>query len=163
MLLNKEVMQPVNTTMQHNGRGATDRQLKARDGLLARQEEDSGTRPVRRDVYALFHYLGVPCNNNQFYCWRDPESKKHYKLDTTVLDKLVDYAEEGKLLRTHSDVPETIRQLVYKHDEVSVEPRQLKRKRSGRLLPINISLTRSGQSNHSSGDVMANALAECHG
>lgn len=34
-----------------------------------------------------------------------PDNKKHYRLDTSVLTKLVDYAEEGHTLRTHQDVP----------------------------------------------------------
>lgn len=47
--------------------------------------------------------------NSQFSCWRDPESKKHYKLDTNILGMLIDYTEEGNLLRTYDDLPENIR------------------------------------------------------
>ncbi len=46
---------------------------------------------------------GPPCQGT--YCWRDPDNRKHYKLDTSVLIKLIDYAEEGNTLRTHGDVP----------------------------------------------------------
>ncbi|KAK3387983.1 hypothetical protein B0H63DRAFT_471297 [Podospora didyma] len=28
------------------------------------------------------------------YCWRDPDNRKYCKLDTSVLTKLIDYAEE---------------------------------------------------------------------
>ncbi|KAK2010630.1 hypothetical protein LZ32DRAFT_535655, partial [Colletotrichum eremochloae] len=38
------------------------------------------------------------------YCWPDPDTKKHYLLDTCVLSKLVDYSKEGKPLKTHNDV-----------------------------------------------------------
>ncbi|KAI9147313.1 hypothetical protein HJFPF1_12332 [Paramyrothecium foliicola] len=153
----REIVQPTDVITQHNGRGATGRQLNARDRLLAQQEEESGTRPVWKEVYALFHCTGVPCTNNQFYCWRDPESKKHYKLDTNILDKLVDHAEEGKVLRTHNDVPEDIRQLIYKHAEETGERKDLKRKRSGSLPPINISITCPGHhQNHTSGDRVVN-------
>ncbi|KAK0711610.1 hypothetical protein B0H67DRAFT_646966 [Lasiosphaeris hirsuta] len=41
------------------------------------------------------------------------DDRKHYKLDTSVLTKLVDYAEEGNMLRTHGDVPPWIRELIY--------------------------------------------------
>ncbi|KAM7210081.1 hypothetical protein V8F06_014538 [Rhypophila decipiens] len=72
--------------------------------------------------------------------WRDPENRKHYKLDTSVLTKLVDYAEEGNILRTHGDVPPWIRELIYAKEQQDSEHR--KRKRQGSfsesLPPIHI-------------------------
>ena len=38
------------------------------------------------------------------YCWRDLDNRKHYKLDTSVLAKLIDYVKEGNTLRTYADV-----------------------------------------------------------
>ncbi|KAF4502810.1 hypothetical protein FAGAP_966 [Fusarium agapanthi] len=129
---------------QRSRRGATGRQFAARDRLLAEQEDTSGSRPVWNDVYEVFHCTGVPCVNAGFYCWRDPVSKKHFKLDTSLLNKLVDYAEEGGLLRNHDHVPETIRERILRQDQENLERKQLKRKRTDSLPPININVSCPG-------------------
>ncbi|KNB18627.1 hypothetical protein FOXG_16108 [Fusarium oxysporum f. sp. lycopersici 4287] len=159
----KEVMQPAAATIRSRGRGATGRQLIARDQLLADQEESTGSRPVWKEVYELLHCTGVPCVNSQFYCWRDPESKKHYKLDTNILSMLVDFAEEGNLLRTHDDVPENIRQVIYKNEEESSERRRLKRKRSDSSSPININVTCPGHPGQHQGEIFNESNAEARG
>ncbi|KAJ4290126.1 hypothetical protein N0V88_006633 [Collariella sp. IMI 366227] len=48
-------------------------------------------------------------------------NRKHYKLDTSVLTKLIDFAEEGNTLRTHGDVPPWIRELIYAKDQQDLE------------------------------------------
>ncbi|KAI8654444.1 hypothetical protein NCS57_01189800 [Fusarium keratoplasticum] len=159
----KEIIQPTAVATRSRGRGATGRQLIARDQLLADQEETTGSRPIWKEVYELLHCTGVPCVNSQFYCWRDPESKKHYKLDTSILGMLVDFAEEGNLLRTHDDVPENIRQVIYKHEEESSERRKLKRKRSDSSPPINIHVTCPGYPGQHSGDIFARPNVEARG
>ncbi|KAI1012467.1 hypothetical protein LB504_013142 [Fusarium proliferatum] len=159
----KEIIQPAAATTRSRGRGATGRQLIARDQLLADQEELTGSRPVWKDVYELLHCTGVPCVNSQFYCWRDPESKKHYKLDTNILSMLVDFAEEGNLLRTHDDVPENIRQVIYKNEEESSERRRLKRKRSDSSSPININVTCPGHPGQRQGEIINESNAEARG
>ncbi|KAI8716789.1 hypothetical protein NCS52_00973300 [Fusarium sp. LHS14.1] len=136
----KEIIQPAAATTRSRGRGATGRQLVARDQPLADQEEATGSRPVWKE--------------------RDPESKKHYKLDTNILGMLVDYAEEGNLLRTHDDVPENIRQVIYKHEEESTERRRLKRKRSDSLAPINIHVTCPGHPGQHSGEIFTGPNVE---
>lgn len=159
----KEVIQSAATTTRSRGRGATGRQLIARDQLLADQEETTGSRPVWKEVYELLHCTGVPCVNSQFYCWRDPETKKHCKLDTNILSMLVDFAEEGNLLRTHDDVPENIRQVIYKHEEESSERRRLKRKRSDSSSPININVTCPGHPGQHQGEIFNESNAEARG
>lgn len=42
---------------------------------------------------------------------RDLENRKYYEFDTSGLTKLVNYAEEGNIFRTHGDVPLRIREL----------------------------------------------------
>ncbi|KAH7239942.1 uncharacterized protein BKA55DRAFT_542541 [Fusarium redolens] len=121
-----QVTQLANTGGRQSRRGATGRQFAARDRLLAEQEDTSGSRPVWNDVYEVFHYTGVPCVNAGFYCWRDLVSKKHFKLDSGLLNKLVDYAEEGGLLRNHDHVPETIRERIFRQDQENLEYKQLK-------------------------------------
>ncbi|KAK0720956.1 hypothetical protein B0H67DRAFT_469176, partial [Lasiosphaeris hirsuta] len=100
----KETSQPVAVGTRGSTRTeASRRQLAARDELLAEQEEASGQRPVWKEVYELLRCNGSFCTNKGFYCWRDPATEKHHKLETTVLEKLVDFAEDGNTLRTHDD------------------------------------------------------------
>ena len=81
---------------------------------------------------------GPPCQGT--YCWRDPDNRRHYKLDTSVLTKLVDFAEEGHTLRTHGDIPPWIRELIYAKDQQDSERRKRKRQASisESLPPIHI-------------------------
>jgi len=130
------------------GRGATKKQLAARDELIARQEA-SGTRPVWKEVYALFECSSVACPNQGFSCWRIPVNKKHYKLDSNIMDKLVDYAEEGHQLTRHDDVPDGIRELIYRHDEEETVRRTRKRKASD-TSPVTIRLCCQGRHDDSS-------------
>lgn len=46
------------------------------------------------------------------------------------MNKLVDYAEEGDTLAHHDDVPEAIREPIYRHEEEEATRRQRKRKAS---------------------------------
>ncbi|KAK4656867.1 hypothetical protein QC762_207935 [Podospora pseudocomata] len=41
---------------------------------------------------------GSPCQGT--YYWRDPDNRKHYKLNTSVLPNHIYYAEGGNILRT---------------------------------------------------------------
>jgi hypothetical protein len=121
-------------------KGASNKQLAARDELLAEQEEASGRPPVWKEVYELLGCTGAHCNNNGFYCWRDPETQKHYKLETSVLGKLIDLAEEGLTLRTHNDVPVHIRQLLREQEELNLERKNRKRRAPDDLPAVNIRL-----------------------
>ncbi|KAH7000711.1 hypothetical protein EDB80DRAFT_765851 [Ilyonectria destructans] len=76
---------------------------------------------------------------------------------------LVDYAEEGHLLRTHDDVPENIRHVIYKQEEESAQRRKLKRKRSDSLPPINITVTCPGHHGQHSGEGFAEPSMEAQG
>ena len=158
-----QVAQLANTGGWQSRRGATGRQFAARDRLLAEQEDTSGSRPVWNDVYEVFHCTGVPCVNAGFYCWRDPVSKKHFKLDSSLLNKLVDYAEEGGLLRNHDHVPETIRERIIRQDQENLERKQLKRKRGDSLPPINISVSCPGSHGEAQQDPPTGAHATAAG
>jgi hypothetical protein len=94
----KEATQPVVVRTQQTTRrgGVTALQLAERAELLEEQEA-SGLTTVWKEVYSLMRCTGPPCQGT--YCWRDPDNRKHYKLDTSVLTKLIDYAEEGNTLR----------------------------------------------------------------
>jgi hypothetical protein len=67
-----------------------------------------GHPSVWRDVYALFRCPGPPCDLGP-YCWRDPISRKRYKLRTSHVKTCIDFLEQGKTLQSHGDVPEYIR------------------------------------------------------
>jgi hypothetical protein len=125
----KENTPPVAVRIQQSRRrrGVTALQLAERAELLEDQEA-SGLTTVWKEVYSLMRCPGPPCQGT--YCWRDPDSRKHYKLDTSVLTKLVDYAEEGNGLRTHGDVPPWIRELIYAKEQQDSERRKRKRQAS---------------------------------
>lgn len=91
------------------GRGATRKHTAALTKLVA-QQEASGTRAGWKDVYQLVECSSAACTNRGFSCWRS--NNKHYKLDSDIMDQLVDYAEEGNKLETHDDIPERIRELI---------------------------------------------------
>jgi hypothetical protein len=129
----KEVQLDTTNKVRKTGRGATNRQLAARDKLIA-QQEASGIRPVWKDVYEVFECSSVVCPNRGFSCWKVPGTalgaQRHIKLDSDTMEKLVDYAEEGNKLEKHDDVPEHIRERIYKHEEEETARKQLKRKAS---------------------------------
>lgn len=117
------------------GRGATATQLAERDTLL----ESSGRPGVWQDVYRLMQCDGRLCHLGPYY-WRDKDARKHYKLDTKILTKLVTYAEEGHPLQTHDDVPPDVRELIYLVEQQDAERRKLKHRASssGDLPRVNI-------------------------
>lgn len=133
----KEVSRSTSMTTRQSTRRveATAVQLAERDELLEEQET-SGRSRVWSNVYNLMRCTGPPCDGR--YRWRDA-NRKHFRLDTSILTKLVQYAEEGNQLDTHQDVPPRILDLIYAKEREGIE-RKLKRKASGSEgeRPINI-------------------------
>lgn len=80
-------------------------------------EESSGEPSIWRDVYNLFRSPEDLPGDVGAYSWCDPHGKKRYRLNTHYLRELVRYAEEGNELRTHSDVPQRIRDQLYAEDQ----------------------------------------------
>ncbi|KAK0618868.1 hypothetical protein B0T14DRAFT_565775 [Immersiella caudata] len=148
----KETTQPVAARTRSSARArASRRQLAVRDELLAEQEAVSGMRPVWKEIYELLRCNGAFCTNKGFYCWREPSTQKHYKLETTVLEKLVDFAEEGNTLRTHENVPEDIRQLLREQEELLLDRRRRKRKNADDQPDVNIHVCCRGHDRDSDG------------
>ena len=139
----KEIQPIATSKVGKTGRGATRKQLAARDELLA-QQEAAGTRPVWKEVYELLECSSTLCSNRGFSCWRDPHTKKHHKLDSDLLEKLVDFAEDGGRLAHHDDVPEAIRDAIYKRDEEETMRKQRKRKASDPL-PVAVRVCCTGR------------------
>lgn len=130
----KEVPVDPTNKVGKSGRGATARQLAARDKYVA-QQEAAGIRPVWKDIYELFECTSVVCPNRGFSCWREPSTKKHHKLDTDIMEKLVEYAEDGNKVETQDDIPERIRELIWRHEEEEQERKRLKRKATDPPMP----------------------------
>lgn len=72
------------------------------------------------------------------HCWRDPISKKHIKLTVQNLRALVGYVEEGGLLKTHDDVPESIREKLYIQEQQRLERQKGGTQSTNGYPPINI-------------------------
>ena len=102
----------------------TRRMLNAREAEID-AEQCSGQPSAWRDVYRVMRCPGAPCRLDSQYCWQDPSGKKHYKLRTHHLRKLVRYVEkEGGVIETHDDVPDTIREQLYAEEQQRLERRQ---------------------------------------
>lgn len=74
--------------------------LSERAMQLDAEEDASGRPSIWRDVYNLMRCPGPPCNLKT-YCWRDNIGKKHYKLKTHHLKRLIRHIKEGGLLESH--------------------------------------------------------------
>lgn len=104
----------------------TRRMLDDRDAQLDAEENACGQQAVWRRVYDLMKCDSAACHLGP-YCWLDPRGKKHYRLRTQTLRRLVTYAEKGGVLETHKDVPDEIRDELYMEDQ----QKQEKEKRKG--------------------------------
>ena len=75
---------------------------------------------IWRHVYDLMKCDSPACHLGP-YCWLDPVGKKHYRLRTQTLKRLVIYAEKGGVLETHKDVPDEIRDELYMEEQQRLE------------------------------------------
>ncbi|GKZ33294.1 hypothetical protein AbraIFM66950_003136 [Aspergillus brasiliensis] len=106
-------------------------------------EQTSGQYSPWRPVYNALRCPGPPCDNHDGHCWQDPVGKKHYKLKTHHLRRLVGLVKKKKLnIESHDDVPDEIRQQLYAEEQHRLE----RQRKTGRQLsnestpsaPINI-------------------------
>lgn len=74
----KEEVQATMLTRSGARRGATGTQLAERESILEGQQA-AGQPSVWAAVYNLLRCPGHPCKNQGSYCWRDPDSKKHFR------------------------------------------------------------------------------------
>ena len=128
---------------RHDKRGKTSvtkRMLADRDALID-AEDTSGQTSVWRDVYQKMRCPGPPCRHEGLYCWQDPEGKKHYKLRTHQLRSLVKYVEQGGVLETHDDIPDSLREQLYAEENERSSRQRSHHAPSGPLCPpINITV-----------------------
>ncbi|CRL31538.1 unnamed protein product [Penicillium camemberti] len=136
----------------------TKRMLGDRDAQLDAEESSCGQQSIWRHVYDLMKCDSAACHLGP-YCWLDPKGKKHYRLRTQTLRRLVTYAEKGGILETHRDVPDEIRDELYMEEQQREE--KDKRKGSNILgsqmshLPININVHPPGVATTASAVVTA--------
>lgn len=123
---------------------ATQRMLTELDEQTER-DQGSGQGAVWRQVYELMRCPGPPCHLGP-HCWRDIAGKKHYRLLTHQLKRLVRYKEEGNKLENHTDVPEDVRQELYAEEQQRFEHQQKsKHAPTSSVPPIQITNVLPGQ------------------
>jgi hypothetical protein len=130
------------------GRGATKKYHAALDSLIT-QQEASGSRAVWENLYQLIECMSAACKNRGFSCWRYKD--KHHKLDSDIMDRLVDRAEQGYRMDIHNDVPDDIRELIYTREDEE-EARKKRKRKSSDQLPVNIRVFCHGHRDDSSAD-----------
>lgn len=67
---------------------------------------------------------GQPCQHDGQFCWLDPVDKKHYRLNTIHLTRLVNYVEKGGVLNIHDDVPHDIQEQIYNEEQEQGKKKQ---------------------------------------
>lgn len=87
-------------------------------------ENSSGQPLIWRDVYRKMRCPRPPCHHEGQFCWLDPVGKKHYKMRTHHMKALVKYVEQGGILETHDDLPDTIRDQLHTEERQRIEERQ---------------------------------------
>lgn len=103
---------PLSKTDKRGRSSITKRMLDEREAEID-AEHFSGPPSIWRDVYKIMRCPGPPCRHEGQYCWQDPVGKKHYRLRTHHMRSLVKYVEQGGIIETHDDIPNTIREQLY--------------------------------------------------
>lgn len=112
------------TTDKRGNSSRTKRMLNERDARIDAEQFSSGQPSVWRGVYRTMRCPGRPCHHDGQFCWLDPVDKKHYRLNTIHLTKLVNYVEKGGILETHDDVPHDIREQIYNEEQERCKKKQ---------------------------------------
>ncbi|KAJ5728932.1 uncharacterized protein N7483_003440 [Penicillium malachiteum] len=126
----------------------TTRMLADRDAQID-AEQVSGQYSVWRDVYRVMRCPGPPCRHEGQYCWQDPEGKRHHRVKTHHLKALVKYVEQGGVLETHDDVPDSVREQLYaeENQRLDKEKKAAENSTTGSVCPpININVLPAGSS-----------------
>ncbi|KAJ6016569.1 hypothetical protein N7540_011160 [Penicillium herquei] len=94
----------------------TQRMLCERDAQLDAEEHASGEKPIWRSVYNLVRCDLSTCPHGP-HCWVDPMGKKHYPLKSHHIKRLISHVEKGGALEGHKDVPEGVRDELYREEQ----------------------------------------------
>jgi organic radical activating enzyme len=88
---------------------ATSRMAAEREAHIATEEERTGRTATWSLVYDRMRCNVRSCPLRSDWCWEDPTDKKHYKLRTPHLERLIEHVDDGGNLDCHDDVPSDIR------------------------------------------------------
>lgn len=102
---------------------ATEDMLAERDVEID-AEQASGQQSVWRHVYRIMRCPGPPCRHEGQHCWQDPDGKKHYQLRSNHMKTLVKYVQQGGIIETHDDVPESLREQLHAEESQRLERRK---------------------------------------
>ncbi|KAK3933670.1 hypothetical protein QBC46DRAFT_348385 [Diplogelasinospora grovesii] len=116
---------------------ASQEMLAERATQLDAEEAVTGQSPIWNHVYRVMRCPGSPCSLGP-HCWIDNDGKKHYKLQTHHLKRLIRHVKDGGRLQTHDDVPVEIRELLYAEEQQDVERQRKRRAPSAACPPISI-------------------------
>jgi hypothetical protein len=119
------------------GSSATQTMLADRAAQLDAEQNTAGNTFIWQEVYSLMRCPGSPCDLGP-HCWRDPLGKKHYRLATHHLKALINFVEQGNILRTYDDIPEAIREQLYTEERQRLERQPKSNNMSTPFPPINI-------------------------
>jgi len=98
----------------------------------------TGRPAAWQHMYALFRCPGPPCDLKP-WCWFDSQKSRRFELKSHHLRSLIRHKDSGKPLDTHDQVPEDLRQQIYKEERQSEEHKQTNKTASSpRILPIQI-------------------------
>ncbi|KAJ9493518.1 hypothetical protein H2202_011006 [Exophiala xenobiotica] len=95
---------------------ATQCMLADRAAQIDAEEATTGNPSAWRYVYALMRCPGPPCVKHS-WCWHDTQTQKGYTLKGHHLRTLVRYVEDKNCLKSHDDIPDSLRQLIYAEEE----------------------------------------------
>ncbi|CAG7967828.1 unnamed protein product [Penicillium nalgiovense] len=128
--------------VEKRGRSSvTKRMLNERDAQLDAEENVSGQESIWRGVYNLMRCPSSSCHLGP-HCWQDPHGKKHYKLRSHQLKRLIAFVEKGGALLSHEDVPNNFREELYMEERHRLESQQSQKNKTvgtpGSCQPINI-------------------------
>jgi hypothetical protein len=114
-------------------------QVEMEDQLSA--ERNSGLSSSWRQVYQLMRCHDKACKQG-VHCFEDPVTQKHFPLTQHHLSSLIEFVNDGGILRTENDIPDWF------HEQLKTEEKVLKTKskdkgssaHGGTCSPINIVL-----------------------
>ena len=124
---------------------ATELMLAERATVIDEEVEATGQEPSWVSIYELFRCPGGSCNNR--YCWINSKDGKHVKVSSRMMNRFVEYAQSGKTLTTHDDVPAIFREQLYAEEEEEQTSRARRRQKtasnSGQPIHINVHTAQS--------------------
>ena len=108
--------QPAGIRGKRGRSSATQRMRAEMAAQIDAEEKSTGLPSIWKEVYRVMRCTGAPCQLGP-HCWRDPSSKRHYKLNSHHLRSLVKYVDDGHQLQSQDDVPNDVREQFYAEEQ----------------------------------------------